>query len=143
MGILIVAIGRHCDRDNDPPLGRIATRPGRGSGARDGAHPVQNPKMVVAGVHGRNVGAPAANVNLRDPFCAGSVSAKEQRTAVSFAAVLAKVKRVRWMAHQCEMNTINSCVAVRTLGRAEDSLSAANRHQRTHSNHPSPRLLSR
>lgn len=73
MGILIVAIGRHCDRDNDPPLGRIATRPGRGSGARDGAHPVQNLKMIAGGVHGRNVGAPAANVNLRDPCRAVSV----------------------------------------------------------------------
>jgi hypothetical protein len=47
------------------PRGRGATRPGRGSDARDGAHPVNSQKVAVVHAHATDVGLRRSKVKLR------------------------------------------------------------------------------
>jgi hypothetical protein len=46
------------------PRGRGATRPGRGSDARDGAHPVKRQKVAVVHAHATDVGLCGRKVKL-------------------------------------------------------------------------------
>lgn len=67
------------------PRGRGATRPGRGSDARDGAHPGEREKAALSLAHGSHVGLLDRKVKLR--IVAAQIAEKrQQRDAFSGAA---------------------------------------------------------